>query len=159
MNKLQNFVICHSQDLIILHDKKFKDNLIDFTWLLVGIDKDTDKLENYMYIKCQDLLFNIEDRYELLHMTAYYAIRDNNLIDYDTTNLGIYEYDVSFKAEFKPKLNTYLGLKGIDIICTKEIKFDVHFYNPLWLSELNRNAILSKYNREIKDIIKFSKYN
>jgi len=133
MIKVQTFAVVHDQDLILVQNAHYKNNCENLTWILVGKDKPTDKLDvipsQVNYIKAETLKYNIEDNKELLHMTAYYAIIKNKLIDKDTTHVRFIEYDMIFSASYKRDCNLLLQY-NLQIYCHKELNTNFHVNKP-----------------------------
>lgn len=162
---IQSFGIVHNQDLLLEKNKVYS-QLENFKWLLVSPNPDTDKLteaglvENIDYIVCSKLPNNIEDKKELLHITAYYALINNNLLDKSADYYRIIEYDLVFErgveAYKNETIKTILATKQ-QVYCHLTVPLRTCWVRPYHLAELNEKCLKEKFRTDIMKLTKASR--
>jgi hypothetical protein len=106
-NKLQTFIFCHDQEIILEYEKYNKfSQLSNYTYVFLG-KRDCDKiLGNPKVIIARNLEKNIEHYNELCSFTGWYALWKNGYINSQYVNL--FEYDVILSNNFEQIISKFI---------------------------------------------------
>jgi len=160
--KIQTFIIVHSVQLIINNYLKFTENCLDgeIIYMLVGINHDTTILKDLSIkvIHCETIPGNIEEKKNLLHLTALHIINQEKLINDDTDYIRILEYDFIFSKDYIKNCNRVLAMNKQYYTHTL-ITMKTCWFNPKlsWLHDINEKAYKELFNTSISLLSRKSK--
>lgn len=149
-SKINYFIICHDQNLILefIKNEKFK-SLPNYKFLFVG-DSDCDSIADCSnVIICNNLDNNIEDKPLLCSFTGWYAVSKNNLSN--SNYVCLLEHDVEIVDSFHENNIKRIEREEADIYGYLEQPLDDAFSRSTPWLEIYTN---SKFEINVEDFLK-----
>jgi hypothetical protein len=153
MSKIQTFIVGHTQDYIAKYIDEYR-KFENLSVLFVGSGL-CDKIRNLPEVViCRELPRNIEDKKELLHYTAIYAILNNKLIHSDTEYIRLYEWDIAWEDDYIPKSRAFIKTHKPHIVCCQTLRYSNYFIKPFYLFSLLHFGYQQVYGKGTEALMK-----